>query len=47
MDKRSLLARLVKKYPAVQSLITGEQTNPKQRHRLPRLLKSLERRKNE
>jgi transcription elongation GreA/GreB family factor len=26
MDKRSLLARLVKKHPAVQSLITGEQT---------------------
>ena len=26
MDKRSLLARLVKSHPAVQSLITGEQT---------------------
>ena len=26
MDKRSLLARLVKKHPAVQSLISGEQT---------------------
>jgi len=26
MDKRSLLARLVKAHPAVQSLITGEQT---------------------
>ena len=26
MDKRSLLARIVKSYPAIQSLITGEQT---------------------
>src|SRR5947209_18109035 len=26
MDKRSLLARIVKSYPAVQSLISGEQT---------------------
>ncbi|MGH7952368.1 MAG: GreA/GreB family elongation factor [Limisphaerales bacterium] len=26
MDKRSLLARLVKKHPAVQSLVSGEQT---------------------
>src|SRR5208282_6289977 len=26
MDKRSLLARLVKAHPAIQSLITGEQT---------------------
>ncbi len=27
MDKRSLLARIVKRHPAVQSLISGEQTN--------------------
>jgi transcription elongation GreA/GreB family factor len=27
MDKRSLLARLVKAHPAVQSLVSGEQTN--------------------
>ena len=26
MDKRSLLARIVKSYPAMQSLISGEQT---------------------
>ena len=26
MDKRSLLARLVKAHPAIQALITGEQT---------------------
>jgi transcription elongation factor GreA len=26
MDKRSLLARIVKSYPAIQSLITGEQS---------------------
>ncbi|MBN2507100.1 MAG: GreA/GreB family elongation factor [Verrucomicrobia bacterium] len=28
MDKRSLLARIVKSYPAVQSLISGEQNKP-------------------
>src|SRR5208337_5557285 len=27
MDKRSLLARIVKSYPAMQALISGEQTN--------------------
>ena len=45
MDKRSLLARIVKSYPAVQSLITGEHT----RQEAPLLVswESLERRKNE
>jgi len=45
MDKRSLLARIVKSYPAVQSLISGEQS----RHDATLLVswESLERRKNE
>src|SRR5277367_4907157 len=43
MDKRSLLARLVKKHPAVQSLITGEQT--KQDSTLLVSWESLERRR--
>jgi len=45
MDKRSLLARIVKSYPAIQSLITGEQ--PKQESHLFVSWESLERRKNE
>ncbi len=45
MDKRSLLARIVKSYPAVQSLISGEQT--KQETHLVVSWESLERRKNE
>lgn len=43
MDKRSLLARLVKAHPAVQSLITGEQT--KQETGLLVSWESLERRR--
>lgn len=45
MDKRSLLARLVKAHPAVQSLITGEQT--KQEAGLLVSWESLERRRQE
>src|SRR6267143_3456568 len=45
MDKRSRLARIVKTYPAVQSLITGEQ--PKAESNLVVSWDSLERRKNE
>jgi transcription elongation GreA/GreB family factor len=45
MDKRSLLARLVKAHPAVQSLITGEQT--KQESALLVSWESLDRRRNE
>jgi len=45
MDKRSLLARIVKTYPAVQSLISGETT--KQESALLVSWESLERRKNE
>lgn len=45
MDKRSLLARIVKSYPAIQSLISGEQT--KQDTHLVVSWESLERRKNE
>jgi transcription elongation factor GreA len=45
MDKRSLLARIVKSYPAIQSLITGEQT--KQDTSLIVSWESLERRKQE
>jgi transcription elongation GreA/GreB family factor len=45
MDKRSLLARIVKSYPAIQSLISGEQT--KQEGNLIVSWGSLERRKNE
>ena len=45
MDKRSLLARIVKSYPAIQSLISGEQT--KQESNLIVSWESLERRKDE
>jgi transcription elongation GreA/GreB family factor len=45
MDKRSLLARIVKSYPAIQSLISGDQT--KQETHLIVSWDSLERRKNE
>jgi transcription elongation GreA/GreB family factor len=45
MDKRSLLARIVKSYPAMQALISGEQT--KQESNLVVSWDSLERRKNE
>ena len=45
MDKRSLLARIVKSYPAIQSLISGEQS--KQETHLIVSWESLERRKNE
>lgn len=45
MDKRSLLARIVKSYPAVQSLISGE--HAKQDASLVVSWDSLERRKNE
>ncbi|HKS37145.1 MAG TPA: GreA/GreB family elongation factor, partial [Verrucomicrobiae bacterium] len=45
MDKRSLLARIVKSYPAIQTLISGEQT--KQDATLVVSWESLERRKNE
>jgi transcription elongation GreA/GreB family factor len=45
MDKRSLLARIVKSYPAIQSLISGDQT--KQESNLIVSWESLERRKNE
>ena len=45
MDKRSLLARIVKSYPAMQSLISGEQT--KQEGNLIVSWESLERRKDE
>jgi transcription elongation GreA/GreB family factor len=45
MDKRSLLARIVKSYPAIQSLISGEQT--KQDTSLIVSWESLERKKNE
>jgi transcription elongation GreA/GreB family factor len=45
MDKRSLLARIVKSYPAIQSLISGEQS--KQETTLVVSWDSLERRKNE
>jgi len=45
MDKRSLLARIVKSYPAIQSLISGEQT--KQETHLLVSWESLERRKND
>ena len=45
MDKRSLLARIVKSYPAIQTLISGEQA--KQETHLVVSWDSLERRKNE
>ena len=45
MDKRSLLARIVKSYPAIQTMISGDQT----KQEAPLLVSwgSLERRKNE
>jgi transcription elongation factor GreA-like protein/transcription elongation GreA/GreB family factor len=46
MDKRSLLARIVKSYPAIQSLISGEASNKQESH-LVVSWESLERRKNE
>ena len=45
MDKRSLLARIVKTYPAIQSLISGEQT--RQETTILVSWESLDRRKNE
>jgi transcription elongation GreA/GreB family factor len=45
MDKRSLLARIVKRYPAIQTLISGDQT--KQEANLLVSWESLERRKDE
>jgi transcription elongation GreA/GreB family factor len=45
MDKRSLLARIVKSYPAIQTLISGEAT--KQETHLVVSWESLERRKDE
>ena len=45
MDKRSLLARIVKTYPAVQTMISGEQT--RQETSFVVSWESLERRKNE
>jgi transcription elongation factor GreA len=45
MDKRSLLARIVKSYPAIQSLITGEQS--RQDTNFVVSWSSLERRKDE
>jgi transcription elongation GreA/GreB family factor len=45
MDKRSLLARIVKSYPAVQELISGDQ--PKQESHLVVSWDSLDRRKQE
>src|SRR5580704_12313607 len=46
MDKRSLLARIVKSYPAMQTLISGEQANKQDSH-LVVSWESLERRNNE
>jgi transcription elongation GreA/GreB family factor len=45
MDKRSLLARIVKSYPAMQSLISGEATKQDTTYQVS--WESLERRKNE
>src|SRR3974390_464571 len=45
MDKRSLLARIVKSYPAIQSLISGEQARAAPTLAYP--WESLERRKND
>jgi transcription elongation factor GreA len=45
MDKRSLLARIVKSYPAMQALISGEQTKQETTYQVS--WESLERRKNE
>jgi transcription elongation GreA/GreB family factor len=47
MDKRSLLARIVKSYPAVQTMISGEQSREKQETNFVVSWESLERRKNE
>jgi transcription elongation GreA/GreB family factor len=48
MDKRSLLARIVKSYPAVQTMISGEQSKAdKPEATLVVSWESLERRKNE
>jgi transcription elongation GreA/GreB family factor len=48
MDKRSLLARIVKSYPAVQTMISGEQSRAeKAETALVVSWESLERRKNE
>ena len=47
MDKRSLLARIVKSYPAVQTMISGEQSREKQETVFVVSWESLERRKNE
>jgi transcription elongation GreA/GreB family factor/transcription elongation factor GreA-like protein len=47
MDKRSLLARIVKSYPAVQTMISGEQSKEKQEMTYVVSWESLERRKNE
>jgi transcription elongation GreA/GreB family factor len=48
MDKRSLLARIVKSYPAVQTMISGEQSKQeKGESALVVSWESLERRKNE
>lgn len=46
MDKRSLLARIVKRHPSVQSLVSGDQTS-KQESALHVSWESLERRKAE
>jgi transcription elongation GreA/GreB family factor len=45
MDKRSLLARIVKSYPAMQAMISGEQTKQDTTYQVS--WESLERRKNE
>jgi transcription elongation factor GreA len=45
MDKRSLLARIVKSYPAMQSMISGEATKQDTTYQVS--WESLERRKNE
>jgi transcription elongation factor GreA-like protein/transcription elongation GreA/GreB family factor len=45
MDKRSLLARIVKSYPAVQTMISGEATRQETTYQVS--WESLERRKNE
>jgi transcription elongation GreA/GreB family factor len=47
MDKRSLLARIVKSYPAVQTMISGEQSREKQETTFVVSWESLERRKDE
>jgi transcription elongation GreA/GreB family factor len=47
MDKRSLLARIVKSYPAVQTMISGEQSREKQETTYVVSWESLERRKDE